>query len=102
MAIGEDARGWTESASHWLTGIAIAIALVVPFFAMGSEGSWLAPVLWPLSPIYWLAVAGWAVCVGCVLRWQRQWWLLLTALPVLYPVGLLGFVLLHLSGSGSF
>lgn len=98
MAIANGAGGWTRSASHWLTGIAVAMALTVPFYAMASERSWLAPLLWPLSPIYWLAVSGWAVCIGCVLRWQRQWWLLLTALPVLYPVGLLGCMWILLAG----
>jgi len=91
-----------KSISNWLTSVAVAMALIVPFFAIASEHGWLAPLLWPLSPIYWLAVAGWAVCVGCVMRWQRRWWLLLTALSVLYPAGLLGVLLLLLSGANIF
>jgi hypothetical protein len=46
---------------------------------------WLMLGLGPYFPAYWTAVIAWSVCVVLLIRRQRRWWVLGTALVVLYP-----------------
>lgn len=46
---------------------------------------WLMLGLGPYFPAYWAAVLAWLVCMGLVIRRQQRWWVLATAVVVLYP-----------------
>lgn len=59
----------------------IAVAVLVALTRI----DWLMVGLGPYFPAYWAAVLIWLVCVGLVIRRQRRWWVLATAVVVLYP-----------------
>ena len=58
---------------------------------------WLTVGLGPYFPAYWTAVLVWLVCVVLVIRRQRRWWVLVTALVVLYPAAMVGYFLIECS-----
>lgn len=66
-----------------LTLVILLIAVVV--LAALARIDWLMVGLGPYFPAYWTAVLAWLVCVGLVIRRQRRWWVLATAVVVLYP-----------------
>lgn len=74
-----------------LTMLILVATAVVMALLLGAD--WLMVALGPYLPAYWAVVLVWMVCVVCVIRRQRRWWVLGTALVVLYPavrmVGLL-------------
>lgn len=80
-------------AANWLTAIAIGIAAVLPLWQAMTEYGWLGIAFGRLSLLFWAVVLVWIVSVVCVLRWQRRWWVLLTAPIVLYPVVMSGALL---------
>lgn len=69
--------------------IFLATAAVV---ALLVRTDWLMVALGPYLLAYWAAVLAWVICVVGTIRRQRRWWVLGTALVVLYPaVRMVGF-----------
>ncbi|MBB6252523.1 hypothetical protein FHS74_003083 [Nitrospirillum iridis] len=75
-----------ESASDRLTILAIAITVALLVWKSSVQYGWLEVTFGRCGVFFWLAALVWAISVTCVIRWQRRWWLLLTAPVVLYPV----------------
>ena len=86
-------------AANWLTACAIVIAIALSLLRLTTEYGWLGMAFGQLAYLFWTLVVAWVVCVTCVLRWQRRWWLLTTAPVVLYPV-FMSFALLGACASG--
>lgn len=63
-------------------GIAIGLAVWQTQFRYG----WLEMAFGQYSWLFWIAVAVWATSLTLAIKRFRSWWLLITALPVLYPV----------------
>ena len=61
---------------------------------------WLTVGLGPYFPAYWTAVLVWfsRARVVLVIRRQRRWWVLVTALVVLYPAVMVGYFLIRVFG----
>ncbi|WP_044563603.1 hypothetical protein [Azospirillum sp. B4] len=75
-----------ENAGDCLTILAVAITAALPVWRFSVEYGWLEVAFGRFAMFFWLAVVAWVISVICAIRWQRRWWLLLTAPVVLYPV----------------
>ena len=66
--------------------VAVAIAAALAAWQGIAQYGWLSVVFGSLAFVFWGAVLVWIACVVQVIRYQRRWWVLLTAPIVLYPV----------------
>lgn len=74
-----------------LTMLIFVTTAAVAALLLGAD--WLMVALGPYLLAYWAVVLVWMVCVVCVIRRQRRWWVLGTALVVLYPAArMVGFL----------
>jgi hypothetical protein len=73
--------------------IPIVIAVALPVwqsqFKDGSLGMAFGGWMW----LFWIAVLTWTVCVVLAIKRFKQWWLLLSAPFVLFPVVMAGGIL---------
>lgn len=81
------------SAANWLAATAVVIAVALPGWQMVTEYGWFGVAFGDFAAVFWAVILVWVLCVVCVLRWQRRWWILITAPVVLYPVVMSGFLL---------
>jgi hypothetical protein len=73
-------------AKIWPTVVPVLIAIWLPIWQMQFRHGWLEMALGQYVILFWALVLFWAATVGWSIRQHRRWWLLLTGLPVLYPV----------------
>lgn len=80
-------------ASKWLVILPVIIAIALPIWQMQLEYGWVQMAFGRFAWLFWALALLWVVLVTVAIRRHRWWWLLITAPFVLFPVFMLGVVL---------
>lgn len=80
-------------AADWMTGLAIAISIIILAWVLAGlhDERFIIPVP-GAGYVFWIMIFAWTICVTCAVLWRRRWWLLLTAPFLLFPVYIIGAV----------
>lgn len=73
---------------YLLVAVPIFIAVAMPLWQSQLEYGWLELALGHRAWLFWITVSVWGLTVILAIRTLRVWWVLVTAPPVLYPVGI--------------
>ena len=84
--------------NKWLAVVPVLIATALPLWQIQLEYGWVQMAFGRFAWLYWTLTLIWTVLVAAAIRGYRWWWLLITAPFVLFPIFMVGVVLVACSG----